>query len=714
MPVLNFDQHTGTVTLVNHALELTIATRPWYNPRHLCDLDGGRTFADSDYIWSDGQPAVLIGLPQLTTASDGTATATFQLKKGSLEIEHAFTMPGAEPNVLLEVITLRNPGAHAADSASFACGFAKRVQDGQAWLADVADANLCEIPYRHHPETGELRDFKVPALLETLSWYSPVRSPIYRRQTSPAYGSEAWAWYGVGTVLLFSKYNPDAMEWSVLEPIKRTEAGVEQTILRFGGAARWKLGDPEGAARLAPGASFTFGETRYSLLPGGWPAAFADFRRYTERKGHRLPANFSQPVHWNELYDNPYWWAVMRDGWHVDRPETRAALYNLPLMQIEIDKAVEIGCECLYLDPGWDTDFGSTIWDETRLGQQADFVKMLRDQYSLALALHTPLAPWSNHASYPLTARQMGPNGQRRDDLCVISAEYLAIKAERLRELCRNGAYFLMFDGSWYDQPCYDPGHGHAVPSTRQEHVDAILALAQNVHAAHPQAVIEQHDPIIGPGTPRYAPTYFMHGKPGAVDELWGFEYMLNALADLASRRAFALYYFNLAYSIPVYLHFDLRTDNHNAVGFWWFASTCRHLGIGGQHSDPRVWAAHKQAMAQYLEHKRLFAQGTFFGLDELTHGHTLAQARACVINCFNLEDEPVTRTLEFRLADVGLPNGTLEVTGGNRGITVGTIGLAAAGNDTVIPLPGQFHVSQNATLAGILASKVVRWQAWG
>ena len=67
MPVLNFDQHTGTVTLVNHALELTIATRPWYNPRHLCDLDGGRTFADSDYIWSDGQPAVLIGLPQLTT-----------------------------------------------------------------------------------------------------------------------------------------------------------------------------------------------------------------------------------------------------------------------------------------------------------------------------------------------------------------------------------------------------------------------------------------------------------------------------------------------------------------------------------------------------------------------------------------------------------------------------------------------------------------------
>ena len=38
-------------------------------------------------------------------------------------------------------------------------------------------------------------------------------------------------------------------------------------------------------------------------------------------------------------------------------------------------------------------------------------------------------------------------------------------------------------DGSWYDQPCYDPAHGHAVPSTRQEHVDAILQIAQGVHA---------------------------------------------------------------------------------------------------------------------------------------------------------------------------------------------------------------------------------------
>jgi len=54
-----------------------------------------------------------------------------------------------------------------------------------------------------------------------------------------------------------------------------------------------------------------------------------------------------------------------------------------------------------------------------------------------------------------------------------------------------------------------------------------------------------------------------------------------------------------------------------------------------------------------------------------------------------------------------------LSVTGGTHGFIVGTIGLASA-NSGVIPLPGQFQISQNATLGAILASKVCRWQAWG
>lgn len=55
----------------------------------------------------------------------------------------------------------------------------------------------------------------------------------------------------------------------------------------------------------------------------------------------------------------------------------------------------------------------------------------------------------------------------------------------------------------------------------------------------------------------------------------------------------------------------------------------------------------------------------------------------------------------------------TLEVTGGNHGFIVGTGALTTA-NSGVIPNAGQFQVSQNATLALILASKTCRWQAWG
>lgn len=55
----------------------------------------------------------------------------------------------------------------------------------------------------------------------------------------------------------------------------------------------------------------------------------------------------------------------------------------------------------------------------------------------------------------------------------------------------------------------------------------------------------------------------------------------------------------------------------------------------------------------------------------------------------------------------------TLEVTGGNHGIVVGssTNTNVVAG---VVAGPGQVQISQNATLALILASKVCRWKAIG
>ncbi len=61
---------------------------------------------------------------------------------------------------------------------------------------------------------------------------------------------------------------------------------------------------------------------------------------------------------------------------------------------------------------------------------------------------------------------------------------------------------------------------------------------------------------------------------------------------------------------------------------FWWFASTIRHLGVGGKGPAP-VWEAQKKAMQAYLPLERFYTQGVFYGLDEMVHVHTLADQRA-------------------------------------------------------------------------------------
>ena len=144
------------------------------------------------------------------------------------------------------------------------------------------------------------------------------------------------------------------MEWSLIEVEPESPGEGTGKVLRFGGGGRWKLGDPEGPSRLGPGDTFTFGPTRYQVLNGDWKAAFAAYRCFTESKGHIVPPQFNPPVHWNELYDNPLWW----EG---DSAENRSKYYRRTDMEEQAEKAKELGCRCLYLDPGWDTKFGSNI-----------------------------------------------------------------------------------------------------------------------------------------------------------------------------------------------------------------------------------------------------------------------------------------------------------------------------------------------------------------
>ena len=645
----------GRLLLASGRLELVIETKSGINPCSLHDRKSGRVYADGDYSWPEGQCPALTGKP-LISKQNGTCSVTLKGKSGSLEIEQTFSARENEPGLITETITLRNPGGEFLEIPAFACGFTKKIHDGKDWLPDITETRLCNVPYRRHTETGELCDYTVPELAAKKSWYSTDR--MFNRNESDIFGAEGWAWYQGGNAMLISKYNPDAMEWSLLATEKKeVPAGMEK-YLRFGGAGRWKLGDPEGAARLAPNGEFTFGTTRYQVLDGDWREAYSAFRHFTESKGHRVPENFNPPVHWNELYDNPLWWVG-------DNTENRKKYYQRKDMEIEADKAREFGCECLYLDPGWDDIFASTIWADDRLGTQVDFVQWLKEKYNMPLALHTPLAPWNDPNGYPAEACRIDKAGNRIGELCCASSVYVETKIARLKELCKNGAYFLMYDGSWFAGDCWDPSHGHSLPLTHQEHVDAILKIQQEVHKEYPDVLIEQHDPMAGPGQPRYVPTYFMHAKPGAFDELWGFEYMIdNMNVIIADRRTVSLYYFNLAYSIPVYLHFDLRQDNTQAFVFWWFASTCRHLGVGGKHADPAVWDAQKKAMKTYLSLKRFYTQGVFYGLDETIHCHTLPDLGECVINCFNLEDKLVQKEVRFQLKEIGLPADAVQIEG--------------------------------------------------
>jgi hypothetical protein len=148
---------------------------------------------------------------------------------------------------------------------------------------------------------------------------------------------------------------------------------------------------------------------------------------------------------------------------------------------------------------------------------------------------------------------------------------------------------------------------------------------------------------------------HYLHGVGASFDEGWGFEYMWDPMDDLVSGKAVSLYYYNLAYSLPLYIHIDLRKDNDRALIFWWYASTCRHLGVGGKHKDGDIWKAHKCAMVTYLRLKKFFTQGTFLGLGEDVHLHWIPGEKRAVLNVFNLDAKAVEREITIDLSEMGM-----------------------------------------------------------
>jgi hypothetical protein len=656
----------------------------------LIHLESASVLADGSYFYSFGRPVFFsVERDSLSLVLEG-ATET------GLVVRQRFSIDSSAP-FLEEEIQLTNRSSRPCDLHDLRAAFVLPIRSIDA---EMPESKFTAIPFRREP-AGHRRQYADFTLEQILT--QQFSSELWPGDTTVTadYASEGWAWTNGTRGFLISKYSPKSLEFSILD---RMALRDDQLALRWGGVGVYR-GTPEHGAWLLPGESHQFGITRLTAFAGDWLRAFSIFRSEMEERGHGCSRGFSPPVHWNEIYDNKLWWLP---GETEDSPEMRKKYYTLKDMREEARKAKAIGAEALYLDPGWDTNFGSKIWDTERLGSYRSFTESLSREFGLKSSLHAPLSGWCNPSSYPVEAYRLDRFGQRAvwdtslgisdSVICGASQQYLTETAKRLKALAHEGAVFFMFDGTAYREECWDAAHGHPVPARLEEHCKAMCHLARMVHAEFPNVLIEMHDPANGGSPNRTCPIYYGHGscheeEPNCAvkgfDSVWAFELMWKPMEDLISGRSIALYYYNLAYSLPLYIHVDLRTDNQNAIVFWWNASTCRHLGIGGTPADPAIREIHRQSMATYLRLKPHFSYGVFFGIDEETHVHCHRDGMSAVINCFNLQDRPVTRKIRFDPAEFGLsPSQTWRFSDAlfekSGSAYVGEIKLAARGHTLV------------------------------
>jgi hypothetical protein len=141
---------------------------------------------------------------------------------------------------------------------------------------------------------------------------------------------------------------------------------------------------------------------------------------------------------------------------------------------------------------------------------------------------------------------------------------------------------------------------------------------------------------------------------------------MWNPIQDILSGRALQLFEYNLAYSIPLYLHINENSDNENMLQFWYYASLARHLGIGGlNNKDDEKYKALKAAMTLYLSLKPFFTRGTFYGISQTIHLHVDDSNRNGVITAYNLSSRLINIEVKLDLKKYGLDINTIEIYNG-------------------------------------------------
>jgi hypothetical protein len=626
--MLKFDLSTGYI--VSDALGMTFADRPYQYA--ITGTSGGIAFSDDALV--DRQ---ISSKGEITTLTGRFA------KAGIVLIQHVrHAGEGLE-----ETITLQVTSEEPVELTQLKIGFSVALDARPDW-------RLIAIPFRVQLD-GSVHDYTGQALID-----GQFHNAVYSDKTRPEppltedgiVRSEAWAWGANAgeTGLVILKYNNVAIELSVAGPEKHDS----ETRLRFGGAGFALYGEPSQAHMLAPGAEFAFGRTIYLPYTGRVSRAYETYREYIDAQGHGFPPDYNPPVNWNELYDV---------GWYHSDPVKLAQYYTREALLNEAAKARDVGCDLLYLDPGWEIAEGTTLWDELRLGRVSDFIKTLKQDYNLDLAYRTILRTYKDHWPHYYMVKHPDRevaeihyyDGADGWEPCLVNGEFWREKLDRILAISKHGVRFMMFDEMDWRGPCTDLSHGHAVPGTPFDHVMAVYALTREVRKQCPGLTIEAHDPVWPWATCIYVPTYFQQGfgDKGAYDENWGFEYMWDCLNDLRTGKALALYYYALGCDVPLYLHITMAADNDACVFFWWTASTVRHLGIGGKTSnktiepggglppyDPETrFAAYQAHMRTYNRLKPFFVRGEFHGITETIHLHTLPGTPGGVVNVFNLTD---------------------------------------------------------------------------
>lgn len=651
--------------IANQQLAVQVVQEPHGVIVRLADRSTGFAWADGPYEYRVDTEVEVgqlrhVGLRQIAVARQSNSIRIYG-KLAGLEVEHTLSLHQQHP-ILNEHIIMRNPGNSEIALRDLAFGMIKPFASAGGHVEqNLQQDRWIAVPFRDEPGVpvgSERKDFTFDELLRTRG-----RVPAFDDEHPYGYtlgkgwGSEAWAWLHGSMALGIFKFNQEAMEFAAISPLKTLSGAV----LRFGGSAT-VAGNPLALARIRPGASVVLGLTRYQLVEGAYREVCYAFRDLLDQEGARFPPTYDPPVLWDELFDTEEWniWTPGHPGgYRMTRPHT----YTREIMFGQAAKALEYHCDALYFDPGWDTDFGTLLWGTDWLGNRADFILQLKNRFELELGLEGVFATWLSvdpHCgkgvlSWPREAFRMSADGKVLEGkLCMGSQQYLEEALRRVLPHFRDGVRWMMIDGNWYPGECYNPAHGHPVPYTIEDHWRANIELVSRIHSKYPQVYLELHEPVTW-ATQRYSPIYYKYCPPLSHDENWAFEMMWAPLEQIKSGRALVLYNYNLACNIPLYTTVNLGEDNEHCLALWWFASTCRHLGVGGINPNPMIAMAQKSAIAKYQKLNRFFKRGKFYGYGESVHAHVLPSENAFVVLIFNLSTEVRRIKADILLTELGL-----------------------------------------------------------